>query len=167
MVINLFWSVLCLTPISIFCYRYMPTNWVLTWSLIAVLASFIPTRLLDRLQVARSTTTYKILGVRFINRFIQDGTIINRLITRKYPQYRPDRQSAAAVEKMIRQTYMFERFHLGMFVFFLLVTGFALSAHLFLWALALTLFNILFNVYPNLLQQYNRIRLRRLRASTD
>jgi len=52
--------------------------------------------------------------------------------------------------------------HFAFFLFFLYSTFYALVNGYFLWVLLLTVANLGFNVYPNLLQQYNRLRLRQL-----
>jgi len=55
---------------------------------------------------------------------------------------------------------MFEKFHFIMFVFFTLITFYALSRSDFWWVIIFLITNVLYNVYPNLLQQYIRLKLR-------
>ena len=49
-----------------------------------------------------------------------------------------------------------------MFLFFLLTGIYALLRGQIWWAFIITFNNVVFNLFPNLLQQYNRLRLRRL-----
>jgi hypothetical protein len=46
-----------------------------------------------------------------------------------------------------------------MFVFFILITVYALIKNHFLWAMIISASNLVYNVYPNLLQQYVRLKL--------
>jgi len=54
---------------------------------------------------------------------------------------------------------MFEKFHFIMFVFFILITIYALVENHFWWAIIISATNLLYNIYPNLLQQYVRLKL--------
>ncbi len=54
---------------------------------------------------------------------------------------------------------MFEKFHFIMFVFFILITLYALVKNHFQWAIIISVTNLLYNIYPNLLQQYVRLKL--------
>ena len=164
MVPNLFWSILCLWPIFVFSYNYVPMN-CLSFFLVTACASFLVSRrVIDMLQWSASTADYRRIGVGFINHFVQDGTIMKRLVKKKFPGYSPDRKSPASLQKMISRTYLFEKFHWAMFVFFTLTAMYAFLRELVLWGVLLLMLNFLFNVYPNLLQQYVRIKLRRLQG---
>ena len=57
------------------------------------------------------------------------------------------------------QTYLFEKFHFSLFLFFAFMTIHAGSHGYWYWVLILTISNLLYNVYPNLLQQYIRVKL--------
>ena len=159
MIPNLFWSVLNLAPVSIFCYRFMDTTIFVVFQCISLITLFLPRSFFDRIQIGHTASAYKKTGVQYINRFTQNGDIINRWIRKKYPQYNVLSAGRRSIQKMIRQTYFFEKFHLFMFIFFSFATLYALWQHYFLWALVLTVTNIIYNVYPNLLQQYIRVRL--------
>jgi len=49
-----------------------------------------------------------------------------------------------------------------MLLFFLLTGIYALTQGYVWWAVIITINNLVFNLYPNFLQQYNRLRLRHL-----
>ena len=67
----------------------------------------------------------------------------------------------ATIRRKIKETYMFERFHVGLLLVFFILTGHALKEH-WQWVIVLLLGNFLYNIYPILLQQYVRLRLRKL-----
>jgi len=79
---------------------------------------------------------------------------------KKFPGYRTINYEGLSINKLLRQTYMFEKFHFIMFAFFVLITAYALVKHHFLWAVIISITNVLYNIYPNLLQQYIRLKLR-------
>ena len=101
---------------------------------------------------------YRRLGVLAVNRFTQDGTLVNALLRRRYPHYRRvhSRQSRAA---LVGNSYHMERFHMAALLFFLFASGYAVGHGYGRWAGVLTLLNIGYNLYPIWLQQYLRLRL--------
>jgi len=66
----------------------------------------------------------------------------------------------SSINKLLQQTYMFEKFHFIMFVFFSLITLYAMVNKHFWWAVIISITNLFYNIYPNLLQQYIRLKLR-------
>ncbi len=159
MIANLFWSVIHLTPISVFCYTYMNSTLFYIFLITSLLPVLLPYSFFNTIQLSTSTAVYKKIGVKFINKFTQNGDVINRLIRKTYPQYKVISTKRSSAAKLIRQTYMFEKFHFMMFLFFAMVSFYACIENCFIWTVAISISNLLYNVYPNLLQQYIRIRL--------
>jgi hypothetical protein len=95
-----------------------------------------------------------------VSHITQDGGLVNSLLRHQYPQYRR-LPSRAAVAGLVRGTYHYERFHWTMLLFFLLVSGYAVTQRQMGWALVLSLLNVGYNLYPIWLQQYLRVRLQR------
>lgn len=157
---NFLWSALSLVPLCIYCSKYVNRPALLIFILISLIPIFFRKSFLDNLQISRSTRIYKLLKVNAVNKIAQNGAMINALMQRKYPGYKVVTSNRKSVAKLISQTYMFERFHWIWFIFFTLVTGSALVQGQFYWAGALTVLNILYNVYPNLLQQYLRVKMK-------
>jgi hypothetical protein len=155
---NVFWSVLSLTPICIFCYQYLPRLWLYGFLAISLLACVVPKAWFRRWQLSTRPAAYQRLGVPFINRFTQHGDILNGLLRRRYPEYRHVR-GRAALPAFIRTTYLFERFHLLLWMFFLLTTLYAAARGYAGWAGLLVFINVAYNLYPMWLQQYLRLRL--------
>lgn len=155
---NVFWSALCLTPLSVFCYQHMARPWLYGLLALSLLAYAVPTAWFGYWQLSRTPAIYRRLGVHVVNRFTQHGHLVHRLIRRRYPQYRRvgTRPALAAV---LRATYHQERFHLALLLFFVLTSGYAAARGYGRWALLLGLTNGVYNLYPIWLQQYVRVRI--------
>ncbi len=156
---NVFWSVLGLTPISVFCYQHMARPWLYALLLISLLAFAVPTSWFRYLQLSRRPAAYRRLGVHVINRFTQHGDLIHRLIRRQYPQYQRVRTHSNRAA-LVGATYHQERFHWVLFLFFLLTSLYAVAHGYGRWALLIGFTNVVYNLYPIWLQQYVRVRLR-------
>jgi len=160
MIPNVAWSALNLVPISVYCYNNVDRRSLYILIAIAVIPGFFPNTFYDRIQIGRTTRIYRRLGVGFVNKVAQNGTIINRIIKKKFPDYKMVGYQRSSIRKLFQQTYMFEKFHFMMFVFFISITFNALIKNHFGWAIIISITNVLYNVYPNLLQQYIRLKLR-------
>jgi len=158
---NVLWSALALVPLVVGCYRYVAQPWL--WGFVAVSLSAYawPAVWLRRLQLASSVGVYRRLGVPGIGHFTQQGTLVNRLLRRRYPGYRA-LVGRRAVARLLSTTYQQERFHWAGLVFFLLVSIYVGAAGQLGWALSLTLLNVGYNLYPIWLQQYLRVRVHHL-----
>ena len=156
---NLLWSIINLVPISVFCYDLISLPTLFIFLAISLIPTLLPNSVLDRIQIANNPAIYKRLGVHWVNRLTQNGDIINRLIRRKFPTYQGVAKNKTSIDTLIKRTYMFEKFHLLLFVFFSLVMIYAILNGYYLWACVILLTNIIYNIYPNLLQQYIRLKL--------
>ena len=156
---NTIWSVLNLLPISIFCYSLINLQLFYTFLIISLLSIFLPQSCFNRIQLEKTPSFYKKTGVTFINRFTQNGDVINGLIRKKFPQYKVVSTGRQSINKVLQQTYMFEKFHFAMFLSFILITIYAVKYDYLWWAFILSVNNIIYNVYPCILQQYIRVRL--------
>ena len=158
-VANLFWSVLNLLPIYIFCYRFVEPLWLYVAGAISLVMLFLPRAFLNKMQLGTTTGVYHKLGVHYINQVTQNGAFINKLIRKKFPHYKVVDNTRQAVQLHYRKTYMYERFHYLLLCFFICIMFYALVQKQYAWAALLLLTNILYNVYPVLLQQYVRVKL--------
>jgi hypothetical protein len=156
---NLFWSVINLVPITVFVYQYIEPKWVCMFIVASLVPLFLPNAYLNKLQFSKRPRVYKSMGVDIINKLAQNGALINKLVRRKYPGYKGVEHSGASIKKLIGLSYMYEKFHWFMFIFFSLVIVYALYHRHIAWAIIVFLTNLFYNVYPNLLQQYIRLRL--------
>lgn len=162
LLINFTWSVIFLFPVVIFCYNKMDRNWLIVSLSISFCAAFLPASLYDGMHLCKTRSFYKKTGVEFFNRFIQNGTLVNRFIKNRFPQYKRFNTREDAYKKLFAQSYVFEKFHFIFFIFFTGAMLFAILNRSFIWAAYFTVVNILYNIYPILLQHYIRHRLRRL-----
>ena len=160
MIPNIARSVLNLVPISVYWYNQVDYKSLYIFIALSILLGFFRNSFYDRIQVGRTSRAYKKLGVGLVNKLAQNGTIINGLMRKKYPGYKMIAYRRSSINKLVHQTYMFEKFHFIMFVFFTLITFYALSRSDFWWVIIFLITNVLYNVYPNLLQQYIRLKLR-------
>ena len=66
---------------------------------------------------------------------------------------------------LMQRTYIQERFHWAVLLFFLLASLYGIAYGQLGWALLITVINVAFNLYPIWLQQYIRVRLNRFRPN--
>jgi hypothetical protein len=109
---------------------------------------------------------YARLGVRFFRRFVPLGDYYNRLIRRTVPDYRSVR-SPGDVARAERFGRFAERIHATFLVFLLTPSCWGLVCGQYGFAAEQTLFNVLFNLYPIMLQRYTRARLEALARRRD
>jgi len=155
---NVLWSALALAPIGLYCYQLMPRPWLYGFLGVSLLAYAVPAAWFGYWQLSRRPARYRQLGVVLAGRLTQNGDFVNRLIRRRYPAYR-HLPSRAALAGLVRTTYHQERFHLVLFLFFLLTSAYAAVRGQAGWCGLLLLTNVGYNVYPMWLQQYLRVRL--------
>lgn len=158
MIPNLIWSILHLTPLTVFCFRGMAPLWVYLSLALSFLLGLLPTPFLRYLQLGKTTRIYKKIGIGIIRKYSQDGDLINSLLRKRFPGYRVI-DSKGQLGRYISRTYLFERFHFMVLLFMLITAVYASARGHGWWALLITFNNILYNLYPIFLQQYNRLRL--------
>ncbi|HEX2533355.1 MAG TPA: hypothetical protein VHK69_06450 [Chitinophagaceae bacterium] len=159
LLLNLLWSALSFVPAVVFCYTWVELPLLFLFTGLSLLPAFLSPAMLRKGQLSSRPATYKKLGIALILYLAQDGVFLHSLVRRKYPDYKVVRRERKSVHRLIRQTYVFEKFHLVGCVFFSLLCGYAVSKSLWGWACALGFINLLYNVYPILLQQYIRVKL--------
>ncbi|OOQ58183.1 glycosyl-4,4'-diaponeurosporenoate acyltransferase CrtO family protein [Mucilaginibacter pedocola] len=156
--VNFFWTILCFIPVIGFWFAEGLTTWFYIFCSISIISLLIPARLL---QLSNSPKFYEKLGVRVIRKFVQNGDLVKRISKNTRQQLRviKGRESAIGYSSTI---VMYERYHFLCFVFFLLTTAFALFIGKIPIAIIILVANVIYNICPILLQQYNRARLTRL-----
>ena len=161
MIPNLLWTTMFLAPITFFSYTFITPKTLYILLGVSAIPLFFPSSFFDRIQLSRKADWYRRIGVKTINTFAQHGTVINRILRRKYPAFKVVRATRASIKKLYHQTYFFEKFHFSLFLFFTMVTVYAVIERQFYWVFVLTICNLLYNIYPNLLHQYIRVKLGR------
>ncbi|RYU96325.1 glycosyl-4,4'-diaponeurosporenoate acyltransferase CrtO family protein [Emticicia agri] len=156
--INFFWTILAFVPVVYFCYQYLPLRLLYVFGGISCIVIFIPVSWLNQIQLSQSSKVYARIGIRFIKKYTQDGDRVNQFIKKQHPQYKYI-ANKHDIKKLIGKSYMQEKFHYLIFIFFLCLTIYALMLGLIGWAVFIAIANIIYNLYPIFLQQYNRIRI--------
>ncbi len=159
MIPNLVWTILFLSPVAIFCYSLMSQKSVFILLGISFIPLFFPNSFFDAIQLSRNAAFYKRIGVKYINKFAQNGALLNQYLRNRHPQFKTISANSSSIRKQYFQTYFFEKFHFSLFIFFTAAAVYALIKSYLLWAFIISVCNLLYNIYPNLLQQYIRVRL--------
>jgi hypothetical protein len=160
MIPNLIWTALFLIPITTFCYSFVTPKTTFTMLGVSLIPIFFPGSFFDRIQLSRNAHVYTRIGVKHINTFAQNGKLLNDLLRKKYPNFKVVSNTRTSIRKQYFQTYFFEKFHFSLFLFFTTMTIYAGTQGHFYWVVILTVSNLLYNIYPNLLQQYIRVKLK-------
>jgi hypothetical protein len=162
--INVFWSLLSLGPLGVFCYAHLELKWLWIFLGLSLPVILLPAAFYDAIQWSQRVSDYERIGIRFVRKFTQDGDLMNRWVRKREPGYRTfdNSRRSGQLAQLVQKAYIIEKIHFAMLLFFLYTALYALARGYTGWAIALAAANILFNVYPNLLQQYNRMRIRRI-----
>jgi hypothetical protein len=135
-------------------------TWLATFIAISYLVSRIPNSFYDRLQFSTDVQLYQKLQVPLFKKLSTNGDLINKRIRAQYPTHR-NVSNLETIEAKLKETYTIERSHTVLFVFCLMTNVYAFATNSLGTAILLFFGNLFLNFYPNLLQQYNRIRYRR------
>ncbi|WP_031527383.1 glycosyl-4,4'-diaponeurosporenoate acyltransferase CrtO family protein [Dyadobacter crusticola] len=163
--INIFWTIVSFSVVGWYWGEYFSEGrsvWVLyIIVVVSVFAFNIPAKLISTLNLSSKPRTYELVGVRMMRWLVQDGLLVKKINQHfgKKNVLISNRQSARTyLSKIALQ----ERYHYSCFVFFALSAISALPVGNIRMALLISVWNIIYNVYPILLQQYNRLRIRKL-----
>ena len=157
--VSMFWALLVFTPLTIYLYQHAGSVFIWVSSTLAILLMALPGNFYRRFQISKSPQYYERLGVLVINKITQHGHWINGLVRRIQPGARM--QQLRSIKAMQANMEMFEKFHFGCFFMFFSCMVHAALIPAWTWCLFFLVSNVLFNVYPILIQQYLRIRLAR------
>jgi hypothetical protein len=156
--INFFWTILCFTPVIVFWIFNNPAPYCYIFLIVSILFQLVPLKVL---QLSNKPVFYERLGVKFIRKFVQNGQYINNYLRHKYPNYKVVKHRQGA-SKYIKTAVMYERYHSICFVCFLLTAAYALVLNSIWFFVLINLSNIIYNICPILLQQYNKARINRM-----
>ena len=111
MIPNLLWTALFLIPITVFCYTFISPKTVFLLLGISLIPICFPNSFLDKIQLSRNSRLYRIIGVKYINAFAQNGSLLIKFLKKKYPNFKVVSRTKASIKKQYYQTYFFEKFH--------------------------------------------------------
>ncbi len=72
MLLNVLWSILCIAPISVYCYQSMKRPWMYGFVAGSLVAYVVPATALRKLYLSSSTRVYRLLRVPLLVRLTQD-----------------------------------------------------------------------------------------------
>jgi len=156
--VNFFWTILCFIPVIGFWVVAGNMAYCYVFIGLSVVCMIIPARIL---QLSNTPKFYERLGIKTIRKFVQNGDFANRYIRKGKPAYQIVADRASAM-KYMNTILMYERYHFMCFVFFLLTAVYAMMINQYAMAVLIFLANVIYNICPILLQQYNKARVKRL-----
>ena len=109
---------------------------------------------------------YEALGVRYFKRFASAGDFFNYRRRRSDPGFRNVKNYSSAIEWQARTSFN-ELAHLCNLIFNLVMVVWLCSQARYTWLGPILFLNLILNVYPIMLQRYNRARIRRIRLSRE
>jgi hypothetical protein len=157
--INFFWTILCFAPVVWFWIRQGVNIYFYLFTGISIVVGLLPEKILNLFMLSSGRKLYEKLGVKQVRKWVQNGDII-RDATRT--SNHSIINSISMARRYLKTIAMYERYHWVCFSFFLLTAIFCFFEHHPNFALLITEANILYNLSSILLQQYNKIRIKRI-----
>jgi hypothetical protein len=144
-VINFSWTILAFFPVCFYWWN-QGVDWAFyAFLAVSLIAGCLPQKIYNQLSMGTDPAAYINLGVRTIRKFVQDGGF--------------KRNKLQGMRSYLNTIAMYERYHFICLVFFKCSSVYAcLHEHIIL-GLLIFLVNVVYNVCPILLQQYNRLRI--------
>jgi hypothetical protein len=143
--LNILWTIVGFFPVCLFWFTTGTDLAFYAFLLFGVVAGCLPESIYIKLQISEDFIDFEKLGIRSIRKFSQSGNF--------------KKDKSKGLKAYLQKLSMFERYHYICLIFFQCSSVYAcLQQHI---AIALLIFgtNIIYNVCPILLQQYNRLRI--------
>ncbi|HEX8990048.1 MAG TPA: hypothetical protein VF784_00080 [Anaerolineales bacterium] len=149
------------SPIFAFVVNWFTLAWIATVTLVARIS--LPAGYYTSKPFERTGQVYERMGIRLVKRFLRRGPL--RVLS---PTLRlPTERTLPALRNLENEMRKAETAHAITFLCMLLVVGYALVQGRLDAGLWMLLFSIVINIYPILLQRYNRIKLQELIRRQD
>jgi hypothetical protein len=159
--INLFWTMLGFAPVLVYWCRAESLLFLYVCIAVSLAGALVPGRFY---QLSPRPQLYRRLGVTAIRAVVQDGDLAKQAPATGRPS-KARIANRAQAGRYLHTLRMYENFHWICFLFFLLSSGHAFIQRQYLLAVLITLGNLIYNICPMLLQQYNRARIRAVLAA--
>ena len=163
--LNIFWTAVFFVPVGFYWGGYFAEKrspwWLSAIIVISLLVFMVPARGFSALTISKDRKVYERVGVTFVRWFVQNGKLV-AWFRGKYGTKSSLIHNRKEALNYMSTIAMQERYHYSCFVLFLLSTIDALYIGKTGIALLMLLCNVLYNVYPILLQQYNKLRINSL-----
>jgi hypothetical protein len=157
--INFFWTILCFTPVIWFWKKEGINGYFYSFIVAALLTGAVPKKILDLLMLSSGRRLYENLGVRQVRKFVQNGDVIRRIAGKQKHFIIND---VAQARRYLKTIAMYERFHWVCCIFFLLTALLCFIEGEWEFGFIILLANLVYNLFAILLQQYNKIRIKRI-----
>lgn len=144
------------SPISALVINWMVLSWIATVTLVAHLS--FPLAYYDTRPFEQTGQLYERVGIRLVKRLLRRGPLRILSPTLHFPK----EKTASGLLNLENETRKAETAHTLTFILMLLLAGYAAVNGWLDAVVWILLFDILINVYPVLLQRYNRIGLQEL-----
>ena len=158
--LNFFWTAISFLPVLWYWSSFRVNAELFFILALSMIPAFFPENWLQKMQISKSRKFYERAGVNFIKKFVQDGDIVHGSAKKKTGNLVVHNRNKAY--RYLKTISMYERYHLVAFDFFFLSSVHALFNSQYLLSFLIFLANIIYNVFPLLLQQYNKMRIHRL-----
>lgn len=159
-IINFFWTTVCFTPLFWFWFQEGIDNIYFYVSLgVALLFGALPEKILSKFTLSADKKVYEKYGIKFIRKFVQNGDIVN---SQTNGLGAPSIKGKAKAKEYLKTLAMYERYHWICLIFFLLTTIYGFFNERFLFGFSILIANFLYNLIPIFLQQYNKIRIKKI-----
>jgi glycosyl-4,4'-diaponeurosporenoate acyltransferase len=158
--VNFFWTILCFIPVLTYWFGNH-TYWLYIFILVSLIFVLLPASIFRYFQLSSNRKYYEQLGVKLIQQFVQNGTFVNRAIRKNNPEYKLIKDRTQALQ-YLNTINMYERYHFLCFIFFALTFIHALISQRYVAAVLILVVNVIYNVCPLLIQQYNKLRVMRI-----
>jgi len=157
-IINLFWTTVCFLPIVRLWYLYFHPTILIVSLAVSFLPVLIPTKYFGMLQISRNRKFYESLSIKALQSLTQDGKLVSTLADKENQHYRIIK--TRVVHKSYKsQIALYERYHIICLAFFSISFVYAIKQQAFLISFLILFSNIIYNIIPILIQQYNKLRL--------
>ena len=157
--INLFYTIMAFLPVVLFWADHYATIFLTIALVLAISIFFVPIDLYRFFQLSKSRIFYKNIGIEKFQKFTQQGEYAQQLI-RYFDGNESFIYKRQRIKKLQNQIRIFESFHWACLIFFLLTCGNAIIKKEYIIATFILLSNIVYNVIPILIQQYNKTRIK-------
>jgi len=147
--------------VSALVINWMVLSWFATVTLVADVS--LPSAYYNAKSFERTGKCYERVGIRVVKKFLRRGPLRIFSPTLRFPK----KKTVAALWHLENEMRKAETAHVLTFIFILLIVGHAAISgwlNVVIWML---LFNVLINIYPIMLQRYNRNKLQEFIQKQD
>ncbi|MBK0380529.1 glycosyl-4,4'-diaponeurosporenoate acyltransferase CrtO family protein [Mucilaginibacter segetis] len=159
--VNAFWTILCFIPVLWCWYDDFSPILLSLFLALSVLGQALPLR---KFQISTRPAFYEKLGAKTVRKMVQNGDYVNRYL-RSSERAGPIINNRERAAQYINSVAVYQRYHLICLFFFLFTAGYALWLQRYGLCAAVLISNVIYNVMPVILQQYNRARIAKITNS--